>query len=98
MKVIGTGHVHLYEEAADECPHAPDDEPLWQESWALFVWDPKQRVFVFLRLGQEPNRGAGYTSAWINVWTPEYLLKHTDDSIPIKPGDSQERSFSAGGG
>jgi hypothetical protein len=97
MQVIGKGHVDIYE-ARDECPHAPNSEELWQESWALFVWDPEQRIFVFLRLGQEPNRGAGYASTWINVWTPEYIFKHTDDSIPLKPDDRAQKCFSAGQG
>src|SRR5271156_1098087 len=97
MKVIGPGHVHFYE-AADECPHAPNSEELWQESWALFVWDPEQQVFIFLRLGQEPNRGSGYTSAWINVWTPEYIFKHTDYSIPFNLSNRTEDSLSAGKG
>ncbi len=40
--------------AADDCPHAPTDDPSWQES-ALFVWhDLEARVGGFWRLGQEP--------------------------------------------
>jgi hypothetical protein len=97
MQVIGKGHVHIYD-AADEGPHPPNAEALWQESWALFAWDTEQQIFVFLRLGQEPNRGPGYTAAWINLWTPEYIFKHTDDSIPFAPGDRSEKSLSAGNG
>lgn len=97
MRVVGEGRVHVYE-ARDECPHEPDSDELWQESWALFTWDPARGVFVLLRLGQEPNRGPGFSSAWINVWTPKGILKHTDDSIPLAPGDQTDTAFAAGGG
>lgn len=40
--------------ASDDCPHVPQDDPLWQES-ALFVWyDRTAGVGGFWRLGQEP--------------------------------------------
>jgi len=43
----------LFDAAAD-CPHAPTDDPSWQES-ALFVWhDRAAGVGGFWRLGQEP--------------------------------------------
>ena len=95
MRVIGDGQVHIYE-PVDECPHAPGGDELWQESWALFAWDPGARVFVFLRLGQEPHRGC--SSAWVNVWTPDGIVKHTDDSIPLSVEDRTDTSFSAGAG
>lgn len=97
MRVIGQGHVHIYE-PSDECPHEPNNEELWQESWALFAWDPQQRIFIFLRLGQEPNRGSGFTSQWVNIWTPDGLYKHTDDSIPLSSGQRTATSLSVGEG
>jgi hypothetical protein len=97
MKVIGTGSITLYE-GVDECPHAPGDEELWQESFVLYMWDTEKNVYVFLRMSQEPNRGEGYTTVWLNAWTPEHTYKHTDDSIPLQPGDVAETSISAGGG
>jgi hypothetical protein len=97
MKVIGDGAVHIYE-GPDECPHAPGPEELWQESVVLYMWDTEQQVYVFLRMSQEPNRGDGYTTVWLNAWTPEYIYKHTDDSVPFKTGDRQETSLSSGNG
>ncbi|MET0379591.1 MAG: hypothetical protein ABW049_11425 [Spongiibacteraceae bacterium] len=97
MKILGQGQVHFYERI-DECPHTPGNEELWQESFALFTWDVKQQVFVFLRLSQEPNRGKGYTTAWVNVWTQEKIFKHTDDSIPFATGDRTDNSLNAGNG
>jgi hypothetical protein len=97
MKVIGKGNIHIYS-AVDECPHAPGSEELWQESFVLYMWDVEQKVYVFLRMSQEPNRGPGYTTVWLNAWTPECTYKHTDDSIPFKAGDRAEKSISSGGG
>lgn len=49
--------MHIFSEA-DDRPHAPDEDPLWQES-SLFVWHDLDRgVGGFWRLGQEPAAGA----------------------------------------
>ena len=49
--------MHIFSEA-DDRPHRPDDDPLWQES-SLFVWhDLDAGVGGFWRLGQEPVAGA----------------------------------------
>ena len=97
MKVIGKGSVHIYE-GKDEYPHAPDNEALWQESFVLFLWDVERQVYVFLRMGQEPNREKGYTTIWLNAWVPGYMYKHMDDSVPFAPGDRGETSLTSGGG
>lgn len=34
MRVIGTGHAHVYE-CDDEHPHRPDSDALWQESFVV---------------------------------------------------------------
>lgn len=97
MKVIGKGAVHIYE-PVDECPHEPGAEELWQESFVLYMWDMEKQVYVFLRMSQEPNRGPGYTTVWLNAWTPECTYKHTDDMIPFKDGNRAEKSLTAGDG
>jgi hypothetical protein len=97
MKVIDGGAVHLYS-GSDECPHAPDNDPYWQESVVLYAWDTEQKVYVFLRLSQEPHRGDGFTTVWLNAWTPEFTYKHTDDSVPFVTGDRTETSLSSGHG
>ena len=97
MRVIGKGSIHFYE-AADECPHAPDDEELWQESFVLYLWDTENKVFVFLRMGHAPNIKGGTASVWLNAWIPGYMYKHTDDSVALNESDRTERSLSVGNG
>lgn len=97
MKVLGDGYVHIYKDI-DECPHEPDSERLWQESVAFFFWDTEQQVYVFLRLSQEPNRDKGYTTVWLNAWTPEFTYKHTDDSVPMNTGDRTTKALTSGEG
>ena len=97
MKVIGKGAVHIYP-AIDECPHTPGTEEQWQESFVLFMWDMEQKVYVFLRIGQEPNRDKGYTAIWLNVWTPEHTYHHTDIRVPMSAGDRTATSLTSAGG
>lgn len=97
MKVIGSGSVHIHN-PIDECPHRPGPEPMWQESMVLYVFDVTQGVYVYMRVSHEPNRGPGYTTVWLSVWTPEYIYKRTDDSIPRKHGDIGEKFLSPGAG
>jgi hypothetical protein len=97
MEVIGQGSIHIYD-GQDERPHSPDTEELWQESVVIYLWDTDQDVYAFLRMSQEPNRGPGHTTVWLNAWTPNSIYKHTDDSIPLEEGDVTETALSAGGG
>lgn len=97
MKVIGEGKVYFYD-PRDECPHAPEEGRLWQESFVLYLWDPERTVYVFLRLGQVPNKDGGQTTVWLNVWTPGQMYKFTDDAIPLSPSDRTENSLSSRGG
>jgi hypothetical protein len=96
MKIIGEGSIRTYE-PRDECPHAPGEGNFWSESFAIMLWDTTQNVHVFLHLTQEPNRdGKGFTTVWLNAWTPEHLYHHTDDSVPLKPGDITRNAITAG--
>jgi len=97
MRIKGNGYVHIFK-PIDECPHAADPEPLWQESWVVYFWDIEHQVYLFLRLSQEPNRGPGYSAIWLNIWTPGAIYKHTDESVPLAPGDRSANSFSSAGG
>lgn len=97
MKVIGKGKIKVYD-PVDECPHAPGKEPFWQESIVLYFWDTQQQVYAFFRMSQEPNRGGGFTTMWVNVWTPDWIYKHTDDSVPLRQGDRTENALSSDGG
>lgn len=95
MKVIGKGGIHAYH-PNEECPHTAGGEELWSESLAIMLWDTGQDVYVFLHLTQEPNNNTGYTTVWLNAWTPEYTYHHSDDRIPFKQGDVTKTSLTAG--
>lgn len=97
MQVIGKGYVHIYP-PVDECPHDPGPEEQWQESFVLFAWDMERDVHLFFRIGQEPNRGSGFTAVWLNVWTPDHVFHHTDISVPMQAGDRTQKSLTSGNG
>jgi hypothetical protein len=92
LEVIGEGHIHFFD-GIDECPHTPGKEELWQESWVLEVWDPDSDVYVFLRMGVNPNLQGGLSSAWLMAWTPEHMYKHTDDSLPYSATQRTDNSI-----
>ncbi len=53
----------LTPDVADEGPHAPTDEPLWNESWYFDFADAAQGLGGWVRLGLVPNQ----QTAWINA-------------------------------
>ncbi len=55
----------LSPDARDEAPHAPDPEPLWNESWYFDVADPAQGVGAYVRLGLTPGHGSAWYTALI---------------------------------
>src|SRR3546814_4569189 len=74
---------------ADDRPHRPDDDPLWQES-RLFVWQDREAgVGGFWRLGLEPvvgaaNRSEEHTSELQSLMRISYAvfcLKKKKDKI-----------------
>ncbi len=97
MKVIGKGSVHIWE-GIDECPHAPGSDPLWQESFVLVAWDTERKAYVFLRVSQEPNRGPGFSTVWLNAWVPGYMYKRNELSLPLGPESRGPNSLVAGDG
>lgn len=97
-KAMDNTLVHLYE-PIDECPHSPESDELWQESWAIFFWDADQEVYVFLRMSQEPNRkDGGKHTVWLNIWTPEGQFKKMDAELPVEEGTVTEDAISVGAG
>jgi hypothetical protein len=49
--------VALEPDPADEAPHEPGGEPLWNESWYFDVADPEQGIGAYVRLGLDPAKG-----------------------------------------
>lgn len=80
--------MHIFTEA-DDRPHRPDDDPLWQES-SLFVWHDLERgVGGFWRLGQEPVVGA--TNSCFGMFTKEGLrFRSNVTGEPLGPSDRGE--------
>jgi hypothetical protein len=72
-----------------DCPHAPSDDPSWQES-SLFVWhDLAAGVGGFWRLGQEPVVGA--LNSCFGVFTKDGLrFRSNVTGAPMSPSDRGE--------
>jgi len=97
MKVKGAGAIRFFENK-DECPQVPGDDPYWQDSFVLNLWDTENGVYALLRVSQVPNRDGGLATTWLNIWTPDYLYKNTQVKLPLRPGDRQPNALSVGGG
>ncbi len=68
-------------------PHAPTDEPLWNESWYFDFADAQQGVGGWIRLGLYPNQH----TAWINALLcgpdmPTVALNDFEVALPDDPG------------
>ncbi|MEZ5709795.1 MAG: hypothetical protein R3E02_10450 [Blastomonas sp.] len=74
---------------ADDRPHRPDGDPLWQES-SLFVWhDAVAGVGGFWRLGQEPVLGA--LNSCFGIFTADGLrFRSNVTGVPMNDGDRGE--------
>jgi hypothetical protein len=74
---------------ADDRPHRPGPDPLWQES-ALFTWyDLANGSGGFLRLGQEPNAGA--LNCCFGVFAADgRRFRANVSGAPLRPGDRGE--------
>jgi hypothetical protein len=73
--------------AGDEGPHAPTDEPLWNESWYFDFADAEQGFGGWIRLGLYPNQ----RTAWINALLcgpdmPTVALNDFEAVLPDDPG------------
>ena len=96
--VLDTGALDILPEAghtpalvpdpADEGPHPPGEEPLWNESWYWDFADPDQGIGGWIRLGLIPNENV----AWINALVcgpdmPTVALLDFHAPLPADPGD-----------
>lgn len=96
--VLDTGALDILPEAghtpalvpdpADEGPHPPGEEPLWNESWYWDFADPDQGIGGWIRLGLIPNQNV----AWINALVcgpdmPTVALLDFHAPLPADPGD-----------
>lgn len=95
MKVAGSGKIKFYE-AHDEVSHPiPDNCEIWNESVDLAVWDTKQNVYVWFRLGHEPSRNPGLAVTWTHICVPGKGYKYYD-AYPLVEGDLTPDSMGAG--
>lgn len=80
---------------ADDRPHQPADDPLWQES-SLFCWrDMASGLGGFWRLGQEPNVNA--LNSCFGVFTEDGLrFRNNVSGVPLLPGDRGEGHMAYG--
>jgi Ecdysteroid kinase-like family len=73
--------------AEDEGPHAPTEEPLWNESWYFDFADAHKGFGGWIRLGLYPNQ----RTAWINALLcgpgmPTVALNDFEAVLPDDPG------------
>jgi hypothetical protein len=73
-------------DTADDCPHAPGDDPSFQES-SLFVWhDLTAGIGGFWRLGQEPVIGA--LNSCFGIFTAAgQRFRSNVTGVPMRPDD-----------
>ncbi|PXX08375.1 phosphotransferase [Mycolicibacterium moriokaense] len=79
--------------AEDEGPHAPTDEPLWNESWYFDFADAEQGFGGWIRLGLYPNQH----TAWINALLcgPDMPTIALNDFEAVLPDDPRTVSTDA---
>src|SRR5204862_215193 len=75
----------LAPEPADEAPHPPGDEPLWNESWYFDVADPEQGIGAYFRLGLDPAQGTSWSTTLI-CGPDRETVALVDFAAPL-PGD-----------
>lgn len=80
----------------DELLHTPGPEENWQESVAMWFYDPTTECTGFMRIGHEPRMEGGNMQLWAFFRTPDWAFQH-DEKFPVRPGDVEESSVSAGG-
>ena len=94
MKLVGAAGIRFID-PAEELPHVPGNDPYWQESVVLYVWDTRQQCYAFLRISHEPHNGEhGTAVVWSNVWVPGLQYKYTD-AKPLRPEDRFAEGFGA---
>ncbi len=83
--------------AADEGPHAPTDEKLWNESWYFDFVDATQGLGGWVRLGLIPNQDR----AWINALLcgpgmPTVAVNDLQAALPADPARVRTEAIDLG--
>lgn len=81
---------------ADEWPHPPGPEPLWQESVVLTWQDIDHGVGGFFRIGHHPNRGLGVCTFGVVARDGPWFAR-SRLHIPVSPEDRFADGFSIDG-
>lgn len=79
----------------DEYTHAPGPEENWQESVAMWWWDPVAKCTGFFRMGHEPVLEGGNMTLWSFVRTPRWASQHAEQ-LALVPGGVTHGGFRAG--
>lgn len=79
----------------DEALHEPGPEENWQESVAMWWYDPRTECTGFMRIGHEPRLEGGNMTLWCFFRTPEMALQRSE-VYPKAATDIREAAFSAG--
>ncbi len=74
---------------ADESPHAPGPEPLWNESWYFDFFTADGQLGGYVRIGKYPNLGVVWYWACL-VGSDRNLVTVIDHDVPLPRGDSLE--------
>ena len=68
----------------DESPHAPGDEPFWNESWYFDGVGADPEIGVYVRLGNVPNQGSClYTVAVVRPGKPTVMVTDYAGPPPV---------------
>ncbi|MDP4962231.1 MAG: hypothetical protein NWR02_11770 [Mycobacterium sp.] len=68
----------------DESPHAPGDEPFWNESWYFDGVSADPEIGVYVRLGNVPNQGSClYTVAVVRPGKPTVMVTDYAGPPPV---------------
>ena len=68
----------------DESPHAPGDEPFWNESWYFDGVGADPEIVVYVRLGNVPNQGSClYTVAVVRPGKPTVIVTDYAGPPPV---------------
>ena len=62
----------------DEHTHTPGPEENWQESVAMWWWDPMAKCTGFMRIGHEPVLEGGNMTLWSFIRTPKWASQHME--------------------
>ena len=77
----------LTPEPADEGPHAPGAEALWNESWYFDFVDTAQGIGGWVRLGLMPNQGTAWVQALLcGPGMPTIAINDMAAALPADPG------------